>query len=73
MTASMLGTSTRSDGTVQVTYAGHPLYLFAGDSAAGDMNGQGIDAFAAKWYVLGPNGTQITSQASSGGGRSGGY
>jgi predicted lipoprotein with Yx(FWY)xxD motif len=74
-TASMLGTSTRGDGTVQVTYAGHPLYFFASDSAAGDMNGQGVDAFGAKWYVLGPNGKQITSQAStgSGGGGSSGY
>jgi predicted lipoprotein with Yx(FWY)xxD motif len=73
VTASMLGTSTRSDGTVQVTYAGHPLYLYAGDSAAGDLNGQGVNAFGANWYVLGPDGKQITSQASSSGGGGGGY
>ena len=68
VSASLLGTSRRADGTVQVTYANHPLYLFAGDSAAGDMNGQDVDAFGARWYVLGPDGDQITSQASSSGG-----
>jgi predicted lipoprotein with Yx(FWY)xxD motif len=72
VTASMLGTSTRSDGAVQVTYAGHPLYLYAGDSAVGDMNGQSVDAFGARWYVLGPDGKQITSQASNNSG-GGGY
>lgn len=72
VTASMLGTSRRGDGTVQVTYAGHPLYRFSGDSAAGDMNGQGVDAFGARWYVLGPNGKTIQGTASSGR-RGGGY
>ena len=36
-----------------MTYAGHPLYYYAGDAAAGDTNGQGLDAFGAKWYVMG--------------------
>jgi len=43
--ASMLGTSTRSDGKPQVTYNGHPLYLYVGDQKAGDTNGQGVSAF----------------------------
>jgi predicted lipoprotein with Yx(FWY)xxD motif len=75
VTMSMLGTSTRSDGTVQVTYAGHPLYFYAGDSSAGDMNGQGVDAFGARWYVLGPAGKKVQGNApsSSGGGYGGGY
>jgi predicted lipoprotein with Yx(FWY)xxD motif len=55
-----LGSITRSDGTKQVTYKGHPLYYFAGDSGAGQTHGQGVDGFGAKWYVLAPSGTQIT-------------
>jgi predicted lipoprotein with Yx(FWY)xxD motif len=49
-------TATRTDGTVQVTFYGMPLYLFAGDSAAGDVNGQGV---GGKWYVLGADGAPI--------------
>ena len=69
--ASLLGTITRSDGTKQVTYSGHPLYLFKGDQAAGQTNGQGSTAFGALWYVLSPAGSQITASASSSGGASG--
>jgi predicted lipoprotein with Yx(FWY)xxD motif len=54
VTASMLGTTTRSDGTTQVTYNGAPLYYFAGDKAAGDTNGEGK---AGSWYVMTPAGT----------------
>jgi predicted lipoprotein with Yx(FWY)xxD motif len=46
----LLGTSKRTDGTTQVTYNGHPLYYFSGDRKAGDTNGQGVNAFGAKWY-----------------------
>ena len=71
-TASMLATTKRNDGTTQVTYAGHPLYWFAGDSSAGQTNGQGVNAFGAKWYVVAPSGAAVTKQASgnSGGGSS---
>jgi predicted lipoprotein with Yx(FWY)xxD motif len=74
VTASDLGTITRSDGTKQVTYDGHPLYYFSGDSAAGQTNGQGSDGFGAKWWLVSPTGAQITSAdtASSGGASSGG-
>ena len=67
--ASDLGTITRSDGTKQVTYDGHPLYYYAGDSSAGQTNGQGSDGFGAKWWLVSPSGTQITSadKASSSG------
>jgi predicted lipoprotein with Yx(FWY)xxD motif len=61
--ASLLGTSRRSDGTTQVTYAGHPLYTFAGDSAAGQLNGQGSNGFGAVWLVVAPNGKAITRTA----------
>jgi predicted lipoprotein with Yx(FWY)xxD motif len=59
--ASDLGTITRSDGTKQVTYDGHPLYYFSGDSGAGQTSGQGNDGFGAKWWLVSPSGAQITS------------
>lgn len=59
LTASMVGTTTRSDGTKQVTYNGHPLYTFAGDSAPGATSGQGLDDFGAEWYVLAAGGDKI--------------
>jgi predicted lipoprotein with Yx(FWY)xxD motif len=57
--ASLIGTTTRGDGTTQVTYAGHPLYYFVGDKAPGDTTGQDIDQFGAKWYVLAKDGKKI--------------
>ncbi|MGW0964725.1 COG4315 family predicted lipoprotein [Streptomyces sp. NPDC002516] len=67
----LLSTITRSDGSKQVTYNGHPLYTFTEDTKAGQTNGQGLDAFGAKWYVLGTDGKAITkappSSSSSGG------
>jgi predicted lipoprotein with Yx(FWY)xxD motif len=59
--ASDLGTITRPGGTKQVTYDGHPLYYFVGDSAAGQTNGQGSDNFGAKWWLVAPSGAQITA------------
>ena len=58
-----LGTITRSDGTKQVTYKGHPLYFFFKDGDAGDAYGQGSKAFGAAWYVLAPSGKKIDSDA----------
>jgi predicted lipoprotein with Yx(FWY)xxD motif len=60
--ASLLGTITRTDGKVEVTYAGHPLYYFVQDKAAGDVKGQGINGFGALWWVLSPSGTAITTK-----------
>ena len=57
--AADLGTTTRNDGTVEVTYHGHPLYRYVADTAAGDTNGQGLNQFGAKWYVLSPTGDKI--------------
>lgn len=54
--ASLLGTTKRDDGTMQVTYNGHPLYHFSGDQAAGDTNGQGIGGI---WFVVSPAGDPI--------------
>lgn len=55
----LLGTSKRSDGKTQVTYNKHPLYEYAGDSKAGDTNGQGLNQFGAKWYVLDTGGNKV--------------
>jgi predicted lipoprotein with Yx(FWY)xxD motif len=68
LTASMVGTTTRSDGTKQVTYSGHPLYRFTGDGAAGDTNGQNVSAFGAKWYALSAAGDRVTATGSGSGG-----
>jgi predicted lipoprotein with Yx(FWY)xxD motif len=58
--ASLLGTTTRTDGKVEVTYAGHPLYYFIKDKAVGDTTGQGINGFGALWWVMSPAGAAIT-------------
>jgi predicted lipoprotein with Yx(FWY)xxD motif len=59
--ATGLGTITRSDGTKQVTYMGHPLYYFANDVGAGSAIGQGSDSFGAKWWLVAPSGAAITT------------
>jgi predicted lipoprotein with Yx(FWY)xxD motif len=56
---SLLGTSKRADGSSEVTYAGHPLYYFAGDSAPGQANGQASDNFGAEWYVVSTGGKPL--------------
>src|SRR5580692_5187646 len=58
--ASDLGTITQSDGTKQVTYDGHPLYYFVGDSNPGTDSGQGSNSFGAKWWLVAPSGSAIT-------------
>jgi predicted lipoprotein with Yx(FWY)xxD motif len=77
VTASMVGTSARTDNTTQVTFNGHPLYTFAQDAKSGDVNGEGVATFGGTWYVVGANGNPITSapasQAPSTSGGGGGY
>jgi len=68
VTASKLGTVKRSDGKTQVTYGGYALYLYAGDSKAGDVNGQGLEG---EWHAVSPSGAIVTKAASAGG--AGGY
>jgi predicted lipoprotein with Yx(FWY)xxD motif len=56
-----LGVITRTDdGSRQLTINGWPLYLFAGDTAKGQINGQGSNGGGALWWVVGPNGKKIT-------------
>ncbi len=69
--ASHVGTITRSDGAKQVTYMGHPLYYYAGDTGAGSTNGQGSNNFGAKWWLVSPSGAPITKAAAAGGSSSG--
>ncbi len=73
----MVSTTERSDGSPQVTYNGHPLYLFEGDHNPGDTSGQGLTAFGGSSYVLSPAGNQVTSKSasssSSGSGGGNGY
>jgi predicted lipoprotein with Yx(FWY)xxD motif len=63
--ASDLGTITRSDGTKQVTYDGHPLYYFSGDSGPGTASGQGSDGFGATWWLVAPTGSDVTASVTS--------
>jgi len=57
--AGKLGTTTRTDGSTEVAYNGHPLYYYAGDTKPGDTTGQGLDSFGAAWDVLSPAGRKI--------------
>jgi predicted lipoprotein with Yx(FWY)xxD motif len=68
--AGMVATAHEADGAQQVTYAGHPLYFFAGDQGAGQTTGQGSTGFGALWWVVSPTGRAITDAP---GGSSSGY
>ena len=57
--SSLLGTTKRGDGSREVTYAGHPLYTFAGDTRAGQTTGQGSNGFGAPWWVVTPAGKAL--------------
>lgn len=78
--SSRLGTTKRKDGSMQVTYAGHPLYTFAGDVEAGEATGNESTAFGGRWLALNEAGQAVRGTASaaeaaseSGGGSYGGY
>jgi predicted lipoprotein with Yx(FWY)xxD motif len=61
VTGGMIGTAT---GSSQVTYAGHPLYWFSGDTKAGDTNGEGLNDFGGEWYAISPAGKAVVEEAS---------
>jgi len=63
--SSDLGTITRSNGTKQVTYDGHPLYYYVGDSGSGTASGQGSTQFGAQWWLVSPSGSDVTASVSS--------
>jgi predicted lipoprotein with Yx(FWY)xxD motif len=57
--AAMLSTTSRTDGTTQLTYNGHPLYYYDDDKGPGTTKGQGETSYGANWYVLTPAGVKI--------------
>jgi predicted lipoprotein with Yx(FWY)xxD motif len=60
---SLLGTTERDDGSMQVTYADHPLYHYAPDTSPGDTSGQGVGDV---WFVVSPKGEAVTDKAATG-------
>lgn len=70
--ASLLSTTERSDGTIQVAYNDWPLYYFAGDQAPGDVNGQGLGPADSKWYLVSPAGDVVQTSDGSGSSDDGG-
>jgi predicted lipoprotein with Yx(FWY)xxD motif len=71
VTASMLGTTKRADGSTEVTYAGHPLYTYEADTSPGQVTGNGINTFGAVWNAVQPSGAKAPMGGSSGGSSSG--
>jgi predicted lipoprotein with Yx(FWY)xxD motif len=66
--SSLLGTVKDPNGKLQVTYDHRPLYTYAGDTSAGQANGQGLSAFGGKWATITASGTVVSKAASSSGG-----
>jgi predicted lipoprotein with Yx(FWY)xxD motif len=74
--ASLLGTTKRADGRLQVTYNHHPLYMFVKDASKGQTNGEAVNAFGAQWYALSSAGAKVDKNSASNSGgdpTSGGY
>lgn len=72
--ASLLGTTKRKDGKLQVTYNGHPLYTYVGDAKAGQTTGEGLNLSGGRWWAMSPAGAAVKTPApapSSGGGYGG--
>jgi len=57
--ASLLGTTKRADGRLQVTYNRHPLYTFVKDTKKGQTHGEGLTAFGGQWNAVSPAGTKV--------------
>ena len=71
--ASLIGTTRRADGRLQVTYNHHPLYTFVKDKKAGQTNGEGVNAFGAGWDAMSPAGAKIEKPSAPSSGGGGGY
>jgi predicted lipoprotein with Yx(FWY)xxD motif len=57
--AALLGTTKRSNGSLQVTYNRHPLYTFSFDKLAGQTGGEGSSAYGGKWYAVSAKGAAV--------------
>jgi predicted lipoprotein with Yx(FWY)xxD motif len=69
-----LGTITRSDGSTQATFDGHPLYTYAGDTAPGQASGNGVNLQGGVWHeVTASSAVPATSPSSTKTGSSNGY
>jgi predicted lipoprotein with Yx(FWY)xxD motif len=62
--AGLVGSTKRADGTTQVTYGGHPLYWYAGDTQAGQTAGEGLTDFGGAWYAVSAAGKAVAKPAS---------
>jgi predicted lipoprotein with Yx(FWY)xxD motif len=67
------GTIKRSDGSVQATFDGHPLYTFAGDTAPGQAKGNGLNASGGLWHEITTSGTAAPAGGASSGSGGSGY
>lgn len=66
------GTITRPNGKTQITYDGHPLYTYTGDTAAGQVNGNDLNASGGLWWAMTPSGADLGSSTTSSSDSSGG-
>jgi predicted lipoprotein with Yx(FWY)xxD motif len=57
--AGLIGTVQRSDGSIQATYAGHPLYYYISDNEPGEVLCQAVNEFGGYWYVLRASGKAV--------------
>jgi predicted lipoprotein with Yx(FWY)xxD motif len=71
--ASLTTSTPQSGGRSQITYNGHPLYLFKGDQKAGQTNGEGLTAFGGQWFAVSPAGNQVSPTTAGPAGGGGGY
>lgn len=62
----LLGTIRRGSRALQVTYNGHPVYLFAGDNRAGQITGEGVSQFGGHWYLVNPSGNAVKPRSRGG-------
>ena len=62
---SLLGTTMRSNGSRQVTYNKHPLYMYVLDKRAGQTAGEGVSAFGARWYAVSANGRAVVKASTT--------
>ena len=62
---SLLGTTTRSNGSRQVTYNKHPLYTYVLDKRSGQTAGEGVSAFGARWYAVSATGRAVVKTSTT--------